>query len=146
MALVPKKLRPGYTFKNEVTGVALQRSLPDAGGNTTVVAINKDGGQEKMPGPFFMIDEAMAKAQETKFEDPTEEEIELLKKANAKEVNIKIAPPVSPMKTIVVNDKAVKSTPSDKEVKSKPPAPPAPGLSLKNDSPQGKTEKKKKGK
>lgn len=144
MALVPKKLRPGYTFTNEVTGVSLQRSLPDDEGKTPVIAISKNGGREDMPGPFFMIDEDMAKAQATKFEDPTEEELKLLKKANAAEIDIKINPLQSPMKTLTVDNKAVKATPQDKEVKSKPPAPPAPGLSFKDDSPQGKAEKKKK--
>lgn len=150
MALVPKKLRPGYTFHNEVTGVALQRSLPDANGETETVAINKDGGVEPLPGPFVMVDAEMAKKQAIKFEDPTEAEMEILKKANAKELEIKIAPPVSPMKTVHVDDKAMKVTPQDKEVKAKDEAAAAPpkvdeeAMSLAKNSAQGSETRKKK--
>ena len=140
MAQVTKKLRPGYTFHNEVTGIALQRSLPDADGNTTVVAINKDGGREACPGPFFLIDEEMAKKQAIKFEDPTEKEVELLKKANSKELDIKIAPPQSPMKTIAIDDKALKATPADKEVKDKVSTPPAPPAAPKAPEPEPKSD------
>lgn len=119
---IPVKLRPGYTFKHPVTGVALQHSLPDKKtGETKVEAINKDGGREDMPGPFFLLSEKAIEGQWAKFERPTEEELKMLKGANSEEVKIKVAPKPVPMKAIKVKEapvpenKMVTETPEKKE-------------------------------
>lgn len=96
--IIPVKLRPGYTFKHPETGVALQRSLPDKQtGKTKVLAINKGGGQQVLPGPFFLLSENALKGQMQKFEHPSEAELEKIKKASTTEVKIKVAPKPRPM-------------------------------------------------
>jgi hypothetical protein len=115
---IPVKLRPGYTFMHPVTGVALQHSLPDKEtGKTEVVAINKSGGREEMPGPFFLLSEKDIEGQWAKFERPTEEELEMLKGANGEEVKIKVAPKPTPMKALHVQTTEGKDAPEDKRVK-----------------------------
>lgn len=119
------KLRPGYTFHHPDTGVALQHSLPDKEtGKSEVVAINKDGGREDMPGPFFLLSEKAMKGQTAKFERPTEEELEMLKGANSQEVKIKVAPKPTPMKALSVQkevpppeNKMVETSPEKKDDK-----------------------------
>ncbi len=114
---IPVKLRPGYTFKHPETGICLQRSLPDKKtGKTTEVAINKDGGREDMPGPFFLLSEKSIEGQWAKFERPTEEELKMLKGANGEEVKIKVAPKPTPMKALRVQTTEGKNAPEHKMV------------------------------
>lgn len=126
---IPVKLRPGYTFKHPDTGICLQRSLPDKKtGKTTEVAINKDGGREDMPGPFFLLGEKAIEGQWAKFEKPTEEELKMLKGANGEEVKIKVAPKPSPMKALKLKEA------------------PVPENKMVTETPEKKDEPKKKGK
>jgi hypothetical protein len=112
MSKVWKKLRPGYTFHHP-NGTALQRSLPEKDGSTTVLAFGKGGGSEDVGGPFFSLDEEAVATAPFMFEDPTAEELAMLKKKNPKAV----APEKVEVATIETVE--VEKAPEDKRVTGK---------------------------
>lgn len=117
MALVWKKIRPGYTFHHP-NGSAIQRTLTGPDGTTEVTLFGKGGGSTKMDGPFFQLEESAVATAKFMFENPTEAELELLKKANPTVVKDP-APEDSVVKTATIETTELEEAPQDKEVKGK---------------------------
>lgn len=120
MAKVWQKIRPGYTFHHP-NGSAIQHSLPAPDGSTEVKVFGRGGGSTLMDGPFFELAEDAVATAPHMFEDPTAEELEILKAANPDVVKDP-TPEEDDIKTAKVETKVVTKAPADKEVKAGAPA------------------------